>query len=302
MVIKKKIIVVTHNGTFHADDVFACATLSIWADKNNLNLKIVRSRDKEIVEKGDIVLDVGMEYDQEKKRFDHHQSEGAGVRENKIPYASFGLIWKHYGREICIDEVWQIIEEKIAVPIDAMDNGVNISLVNELGVVNYIVKNALSSFNPTWQEGQKEVLKRFFEAVNVAKSILNREIAWAESKVEGTRLAKEAIKNQNEPEILVLDKYFECEEEVTRHSNIKFVAAPSDTSDNWSIIVARDDLEDYKSNRVTFPEAWRGLRDLALAEASGVPDAIFCHRGGWFAKAKSRAGVLEMAQKVLLTR
>jgi uncharacterized UPF0160 family protein len=33
---------------------------------------IVRTRDKEIIDKLDIVCDVGGEFDAEKKRFDHH--------------------------------------------------------------------------------------------------------------------------------------------------------------------------------------------------------------------------------------
>jgi uncharacterized UPF0160 family protein len=51
--LKKKIIVVTHSGTFHADDVFACATISLWAEKNNLRLEIIRNRDKQIIEKAE---------------------------------------------------------------------------------------------------------------------------------------------------------------------------------------------------------------------------------------------------------
>ncbi|MEK7669330.1 MAG: MYG1 family protein [Patescibacteria group bacterium] len=47
--LKRKIVVVTHSGSFHADDVFACATISLWAEKNNLRLKIIRDRDEKII-------------------------------------------------------------------------------------------------------------------------------------------------------------------------------------------------------------------------------------------------------------
>ena len=56
----KKKIVVTHNGTFHADDIFSAATLSILLDGK---IKIIRTRDAEIISKADYVFDVGGEYD-----------------------------------------------------------------------------------------------------------------------------------------------------------------------------------------------------------------------------------------------
>lgn len=59
----KKQTLVTHDGTFHADDIFACATLSLYL-KNNI--KIIRTRDPKIIEKGDYVFDVGGVYDPEK--------------------------------------------------------------------------------------------------------------------------------------------------------------------------------------------------------------------------------------------
>ena len=85
-----EITVVTHNGNFHADDVFSIAVL-----KHVLpTFKLVRTRDKALIESADYVIDVGGEYDPETNRFDHHQRGGAGERENGIPFSSFGLVWK----------------------------------------------------------------------------------------------------------------------------------------------------------------------------------------------------------------
>jgi uncharacterized UPF0160 family protein len=98
---RKKIRIVTHDGNFHADDVFACATLSLWAKKQGYDCVITRTREAHIVAKADIVVDVGMEYDPQRGRFDHHQRGGAGTHENGVPYASFGLVWKHYASFIC---------------------------------------------------------------------------------------------------------------------------------------------------------------------------------------------------------
>lgn len=297
---KKPITVVTHNGSFHADDVFACATLSIWAEKEARRIKIIRTRDQNIIDKADIVVDVGGQYVPEKNRFDHHQPEGAGLKENGIPHASFGLVWKHYGEKICTSEVGEVIEKKMVLPIDAQDNGINIYTPNELGILDYRVGNIIHSFNPTLAEGDKRSYKYFKRALNFAKEILEREIAWNIELVEGTRLVKEAIIKQGEPDILVLESRIDAEEEASKHKNIKMVASKSKASDNWSVIAVRDRLEDYNSRRISFPENWRGLRDEELAKVSGVDGAMFCHRGGWVVKAKTKDAALAMAKKALV--
>ena len=50
-------ILVAHNGSFHADDIFACATILASFPKENI--KIVRTRDEEIIKSADFVVDVG---------------------------------------------------------------------------------------------------------------------------------------------------------------------------------------------------------------------------------------------------
>src|SRR5665811_284372 len=115
---------VTHNGSFHADDVFACATLSLMLEKENINFEIIRTRDPEVINSGDYVFDVGDIYDEDKNYFDHHQVGGAGQRDNSIEYSSFGLVWKKFGIKLCDSKkVVDIIDRKLVAPIDAADNG-----------------------------------------------------------------------------------------------------------------------------------------------------------------------------------
>lgn len=62
MAIKR--IICTHNGPFHCDDVLACCLikfLPVYRDA-----QIVRSRDDKVINKADIVVDVGGEYDFER--------------------------------------------------------------------------------------------------------------------------------------------------------------------------------------------------------------------------------------------
>src|SRR3989344_7727778 len=116
--------IVTHDSSFHTDDIFACATLLILYP----DAEIIRSRDQKVIESADIVFDVGGIYDPQNKKFDHHQTGGAGKRENGIPYASFGLVWKEFGEKICGGkEEAEIIDRELVVAIDAIDNGVEVS-------------------------------------------------------------------------------------------------------------------------------------------------------------------------------
>src|SRR3989344_6430775 len=99
----KKLI--THNGSFHADDIFAAATFILYLERTNndfsaqggpaLGWEIIRTRDEEIIKSGDYVFDVGGVYDEVENRFDHHQKGGAGQRPpppegGAVGYASFG--------------------------------------------------------------------------------------------------------------------------------------------------------------------------------------------------------------------
>jgi len=61
----------THHGTFHCDEALATALLKLlpaFADH-----AVVRTRDPAQLAKCDIVVDVGGEYDDAAKRYDHHQ-------------------------------------------------------------------------------------------------------------------------------------------------------------------------------------------------------------------------------------
>ena len=51
--------------------------------------------------------------------------------------------------------------------------------------------------------------------------------------------------------------------------------------------------------RKPFPDAWRGLKDEALAEVSGVKTAIFCHKAGFFAVAKTKEDAIKLAEKAV---
>lgn len=85
-------IIGTHNKFFHSDDVVACAMLCLLHEKRKI--EIVRTRDEQILQECNICVDIGG------GAFDHHMPDFNKVRENKIPYASAGLVWKRFAIQI----------------------------------------------------------------------------------------------------------------------------------------------------------------------------------------------------------
>lgn len=293
---RKKITVATHSGSFHADDVFAVAILKIWAEQNNRRLKVVRTRDPEIIEEADFVVDVGEKYDPEKNRFDHHQP-GAPTRENGIPYAAIGLVWKHYGEKICGKEAAERVEKSLIFSLDAKDNGIAITSSNHPDIRDHVTSDVIFNFSPTWQEPESATFTNFKKAVGFAEEILRREIKKAEAEIEGNKITRETIEKQGHPEILVLDRYVSYTDEVAKDKNIKFVITPG-TENDWTIKSGRDDPDNYV-DRARMPENWWGLRDEKLEKASGIKNAYFCIKVGWYGKAKTKEAAIEMARKSL---
>lgn len=95
----------THSGTFHADESLACFLLLQTAQFRHA--QIVRSRDPQVLDKLDILVDVGQVYDPAAHKYDHHQREFQDTLDEKhfIRLSSAGLIYKHFGREVLLDIV-----------------------------------------------------------------------------------------------------------------------------------------------------------------------------------------------------
>lgn len=62
----------THSGTFHSDDAMACMMLTRYTQRFK-DAEIVRTRDLNLLQDLDLVVDVGGQFDLDKLRFDHHQ-------------------------------------------------------------------------------------------------------------------------------------------------------------------------------------------------------------------------------------
>lgn len=289
---------VTHDGSFHADDIFACAVLVLLLEKNGISFEVLRTRDEEIIKKADFVFDVGGVHDPEQNRFDHHQHGGAGKRENGIEYASFGLVWKKFGPELCgAEEVAIIVERDLVTPIDAGDNGQELFEVkNE--VFPYLVQNAFSAMVRTWREDPKLNDKYFLDAVEIAKKFLERKIIWVKDAIEAETMVTKSYQLSEDKRIIILDKDYPFDIALNNFPEPLFVIHQRATDGFWAGKSIRDNIKTFK-NRKDFPESWAGLRNEDLQKVSGVSDAVFCHRGLFLVVVKSKEGAIKLAQIAL---
>lgn len=286
--------VVTHSGSFHADDVFAIA--AFWLLLGKENVEVIRTRDVEIISQGDYVVDVGEVYDHELRRYDHHQN-GSPVRENGVPYAGFGLMWKHYGEKICDSlEVATVVDRKLCQPIDACDNAIQVWDEGKFGLAplewDTIVKGwrSLSYDNA-------EMTERFLQIAEVARQHLEYFIAKEHKKISDREAAEAFYHSSEDKEILISDI------PISRAWFIPFaepkvLVCPRDESADadWMAIAVQVSENGFET-RVQFPQTWAGLRTEELINESGFDDAVFCHKDRYMFIAESKESAIKAAQQ-----
>jgi len=283
--------IATHDGNFHADDVFGVAILKLIYPK----IKIIRTRDIEKIAKANIRVDVGRKYNPKTNDFDHHQKEFNNKRKNGIPYASAGLVWKHFGKQLVNSEKgFNYIDESIIQPLDAVDNGIQICLKNIID--NYSVGNVINSFRPNWRKKNMNYDKEFAKAVLFVTDLLKREIEFAKSLRKAREIIKTALLNSNK-EYLVLDYFVPWEGLIEELSDIKFVIC-SYINNEWCVEAVPIKSGSFESKKL-FPKKWADLNDEELAKVTGVNDAIFCHKHRFCAVAKSKEGAIKLVELAL---
>lgn len=295
-----KVIIVTHSGNFHADDVFAVATLELLCAKEGLQTEILRSRDSKIWEQANYLVDVGGENTPENNKFDHHQIGGAGARANGIPYAAFGLVWIKIGTKLCESEaVANIIDEIIVQSVDAHDGGTEIISSLFKNVYPYTIGNAISAFVPDREKNVGQYDQAFSNAVIFAKGVLAREINKIKD-IEGNKdFIKKAYENAEDKRLVIFDvsyNEFSVSTVLQKFPEVIYTLYPKDSS--WHLKAVRKEPHGFES-RKPLPESWAGKKDDELVKVTGVSDAVFCHNGRFLAVTLSKEGALKLAELAL---
>lgn len=122
----------------------------------------------------------------------------------------------------------------------------------------------IGNFNPSWDyEGGSD--EAFFQAISVAGMIL------------------------------VLPEFIPCQKALSE-TDIAFVIFPS----NRGGFCIQPQKREYSMNyKCSFPEEWLGLEGEELVNATGIPGAIFCHKGGFIMTVKEQDEAVKACEKAL---
>jgi uncharacterized UPF0160 family protein len=293
-------LIATHNGSFHADEVFAVAALGLLGDP----VEVVRTRDRDALAQADLRVDVGFRDDASTGDFDHHQRDFAAARDNGVGYASFGLVWREFGARVCDDdrEIAAAVDETLVQSVDANDTGQRLTRSLIDGVRPMTIGGIIGGFNARWDESltPAQERERFEAAVAFAQGILAREVAAAGSGRRSERIVREAIAAAEDPRIVELPVNAPWKQVlVPEAADALFVIYPK--RQGFGLQAVPRELGSF-DNRRDLPATWGGLEGADLVAATGVAEAIFCHAKRFLVVAQSRAGIKRLAELALADR
>lgn len=258
----------THSGTFHADEVTACALLNLFdlIDPD----KIYRTRDPLVLEQCEYVCDVGGLYVPEEKLFDHHQAEYSGT------LSSAGMILLYLKDQgIITENEYHFLRYNLILGVDAHDNGVAPQIK---GTCTY--SHIISNFTPIDHNSSSEsqdiaFMKAFYFAKDHLSRLLRRH-KYVESckEIVAKKMETKGDYLFFEHSIPWMESFFELQ---GIHHSAKFIIMPS--GQHWKLrgIPPSQDLP--MQVRVLLPIEWAGLLGDELKKVSGISGAVFCHKG-----------------------
>lgn len=257
-----------HDGSFHADEVTACALLLLF-DRIDRD-KIYRTRNLKAIENCDYVCDVGGIYDPQTRRFDHHQAGYKGYM------SSAGMVLLFLKEsEIIEPHLHEYFYKSLVMGVDAHDNGI---AKLEPGITSF--SQVISNFLPIeYNASPEETDRAFMKAVDFAYGHLDRlrrrHIYTLECKAT---VKKAMIQGSNslifEESLPWLENFFDLGGEL---HPAQFVIMPS--GEHWKLRGIPPNLTERMKVRKALPEAWAGLHEKELKKACGIDGAVFCHKG-----------------------
>jgi uncharacterized UPF0160 family protein len=294
------VLVATHNGSFHADDVFAIAAVGLLGEP----IEVVRTRDRDALAEADLRVDVGFHDNPATGDFDHHQRDFDAARDNGVRYASFGLIWREFGVRLCDGdrEVADAVDGSLVQFVDANDTGQQLTRSLVEGVRPMTVSGMIGGFNARWDEAltPPQERERFDAAVAFAAGILAREVASAASGRRSERIVHEAVAEAPDPRVVELPVNAPWKQAlVPTTADALFVIYPK--RQGFGLEAVPRELGSF-DNRRDLPAAWGGLEGADLVAATGVEDALFCHAKRFLVVARSHAGIERLAELALTPR
>lgn len=277
-----------HDGTFHADEVTACALLIVFnlvdADK------IVRTRDQARLDTCEFVCDVGGIYSPSGKLFDHHQATYQGE------LSSAGMVLDYLkSRSIINQEEFHYFNNSIILGVDAHDNGRS---VQHQGYCTF--SHVIANFNPVSYEATEEDLDAaFHEALEFAVGHLRRFHQRFLYGKECRKVVKKVMDKHRlclffDHSISWLESFFALG---GKDHPALFVIMPA--KEHWKLRGIPPDYDHRMQVRLPLPSTWAGLLGDDLKKASGIPGAVFCHKGRFTSVWETREDAIRALKIVL---
>jgi uncharacterized UPF0160 family protein len=291
--------------------------------------ELVRSRDPQVLEGMDAVLDVGGVYDPSRDRYDHHQKGFEEVFGHgfSTKLSSAGLVYKHFGKEIIakelqvdkdhpdVERLYLAVYKSFIEAIDAVDNGINRYDTDK--PPRYVNNTHLSSrvgrFNLDWtdpdQSSEKEN-EAFLKAMALAGSEFLDSVrfhvrSWLPARSIVMECLSARFDIDSSGEIMVLTRFcpwklhlFELEQELKITPTVKYTLYQDDRSTQWRVQAVAVSPDSFES-RKPLPPQWRGLRDDELSKESGISGCVFVHMNRFIGGNQSYEGALAMAKAAL---
>jgi uncharacterized UPF0160 family protein len=289
--------IVTHDGTFHADELVAIALLKKFVVPNNT--EVIRTRDelklKEyLVDKSVFVIDVGREFNEKNKNFDHHHRSFNEKWDDGVVLSSCGLVWRHIKRRGYLKKYnyksIRNMEEKIIKRIDLHDNGFGRWPLATMFSICNRENSTYEDFNKALDMAKVYVENIFYqERVNEKNEVIFKndlkkydggEIFFSQISIKNGFLLK---KLANETKTLVFI-----------HPSQEY-----DEDERWYAKSIKRLDDDYDEISALVPQNFRGLSNKRLVEYSGVKGAIFVHRAGHMAVCKTKKAAIKMANLMI---
>ncbi len=277
-----------HDGSFHADEVTACALLLIseQIDRD----KIRRTRVMEELNHCEFVCDVGGIYDPSIKRFDHHQDSYEG------PLSSAGMILQYlYDEKIIDGELFIFLKRAIMDGVDQIDTG---HYEPPLGLCTFSA--VIANFMPVSYHAEAiDIERSFFEALDFTVDYLKKLIL----RFEYIRKCKDAIEEEMKKgrEFLIFNEAMPWLEPFFllggESHPAEFVIMPS--REQWKLRGIPPDLDHRMQVRRPLPKAWAGLFDEELQKTTGIKGAIFCHKGRFISVWETKEDAMKALQLIL---
>lgn len=322
-----KLKIGTHNGAFHCDEVLACSMLKYLPEYKSA--EIVRTRDPNLLDTCDIVVDVGGVFDPSKHRYDHHQKTFSDTMSSLLPgkkwetkLSSAGLVYAHFGKRIIeqilqtkdgalVEKLYDKVYEKFVEEIDAVDNGIS----THDGAPRYQVTTTISSrvanFRPAWNDEIQDFDAGFYKAMNMVSQEFEDRVkfyanVWWPARSVVAKALEKRFDVHPSGKILAFDEgcppykehLFELEKEQELEGEILFVLFLDESNKSWRVGTVPVHVGSFEC-RKTLRSEWKALRGSDLDEKSGIQGCVFVHAAGFIGGHNNRQGALEMATKSL---